>query len=138
MRVVSTDRNAPASVVVSIQERPDVRAITENVLPADVSQSFPAPSSVETAVIRPVSVAASPVAAAEAPVKVSATFMPVRPVAKAKPTARSRTGSRNLAQRYPAHHRTLVAREEASAALAYGEAPRHRVDSYPWADAGFR
>lgn len=139
VRVVSTDRNAPASVVVSVQEQsPDVRATAEDASPAGVSQILGAPNSAAAEFLRPVNNAALPVAAADVPVKVSATFMPAPPAAQVKPAVRNRTSARKVAQKYPARHRTPAAREEASAALAYGAIPHHRVESYPWADAGFR
>jgi hypothetical protein len=140
VRVISTDRNAPASVVVSVrEERPAVRPAAEDASPAGVSQLSAASNPANAEFVRPVNNAALPVsAAADVPIKVSVTFMPATAAAQAKPAVRHRTSARKLAQKSPARSRLPAGREALSAALAYGEAPRHRVDSYPWADAGFR
>lgn len=141
VRIVSTDRNAPASTVASVSEAtPDANTMAENAFRPDVSPSA-IPSPLEAEVVPPVNNTGAPVTdAADVPVKVSVTFMPPVPAAKAKPAAHSRNRSRNLAQRHPERRRLPASREEAvwGSALAYDTAPRHRLDSYPWAQTGVR
>lgn len=142
VRVISTDRNAPASIMVSVQEAP--RAVTG----ASHVAAHPNMAAPKTAVAAEPVVASSavperpsaePVADAAPSAPIRAVFTPAEP-SKAKQASRTRKSDRKVARRSGERRQLLASRDDigSDGALAYGSAPRHRLDSYPWIGGGFR